>query len=122
MIEGIRGLAKRFEGPFLIEGAGGWLVPIRHNYAVRELAQELGLPVVIVGRLGLGTLNHSLLTVESVRASGLQVAGVILNAHGSDPKDMALSTNPAVLEDLARVPVAVVEGSGEIPEAVMRWI
>lgn len=122
MIESVRALAKRFEGPFLVEGAGGWLVPIRSNYAVRDLAQEFGLPVVIVGRLGLGTLNHSLLTVESVRAAGLQVKGIILNAHGSNPQDMALATNPAILEDLARVPVAVLESAGEIPEAVMRWI
>jgi dethiobiotin synthetase len=122
MIESLRALAKRFEGPFLVEGAGGWLVPIRSHYGMRELAQELGLPVVIVGRLGLGTLNHSLLTVESVRAAGLKVAGIVLSAHGSDPQDMSLSTNPAILEDIAKVPVAVMESSGEIPETVLRWL
>src|SRR5262245_27817113 len=59
------------------EGVGGLLVPITPGYLVRDLAVDLGLPVVIAARPGLGTISHSLLTVEGARATGLRVAGVV---------------------------------------------
>ena len=54
----------------MCEGVGGLLVPITPGYLVRDLAVDLGLPVVIAARPGLGTINHTLLTVESARAAG----------------------------------------------------
>jgi dethiobiotin synthetase len=60
------------------EGVGGWLVPLVGDYLVRDFARELGLPVVIAAAPGLGTINHTLLTVESVRGAGLDVAAVVL--------------------------------------------
>jgi len=76
----------------LIEGAGGLLVPIKHNYFVADLARDLGLPVLIVARLGLGTINHTLLTVRQARAMGLHVCGIVLNdivggKHGPSRED-----------------------------------
>src|SRR5437870_3992669 len=59
--------------PVLVEGAGGLLVPIRRNYFVVDLARELGLPVIVVSRLSLGTINHTLLTVRQAQVSGLEV-------------------------------------------------
>lgn len=60
------------------EGVGGLLVPLTPGYAIRDLAVDLGLPVVIAARPGLGTINHTLLTVLAARAAGLRVAGVAM--------------------------------------------
>jgi dethiobiotin synthetase len=88
----------------IVEGVGGWLVPIRRDYFVSDLAAEMNLPVVVVARNYLGALNHTLLTVENIRARGLQCAGVILN-HTDDVEDAATTTNPSVLEDIMNVPI-----------------
>ncbi len=68
-----RYLAKNYD-VVLVEGAGGLLVPIQKNYFVADLAKALKLPVLIVARLGLGTINHTLLTVREARARKLKVA------------------------------------------------
>jgi dethiobiotin synthetase len=64
--------------PRLIEGVGGWEVPLARGYRVSDLAAELGHPVVVVAANRLGVLNHSLLTVEAVRRCGLALAGLVL--------------------------------------------
>ena len=92
-------------GPILVEGVGGWRVPMDSTRSVREWALELGLPVLIVCRATLGTLNHTLLTVDSIRAAGLQIPGIIMNFHGA-PEDDATRTNPGILEEWSRLPVA----------------
>lgn len=63
----------------LVEGAGGLLVPLAGSHLVADLAEELALPLLIVARAGLGTINHTLLTLESARSRGLKVAGWIIN-------------------------------------------
>lgn len=88
----------------IVEGAGGWFVPIERNYYVADLAVEMGLPVAIVVANRLGALNHALLTVEAVRARGLECAGLILN-HPSQDEDIATTTNRGVLEEFAGVPI-----------------
>jgi dethiobiotin synthetase len=87
------------------EGIGGLLVPITTGYSVRDLAVELGMPVVIAARTGLGTINHTLLTVESARAAGLRVAGVVMTPWPPDPRPIERS-NRATVERLAGVPVS----------------
>ena len=67
------------------EGIGGFLVPLTLGYLIRDLAVELGLPVVIAARTGLGTIGHTLLTVEAVRAAGLTVAGIVLTPWPAEP-------------------------------------
>jgi dethiobiotin synthetase len=81
------------EGRTLIaEGVGGFLVPITlDGYLVRDLAVALDLPVVVVARPGLGTINHTLLTVESIRAAGLEVAGVVITPWPEAPTQMQRS-------------------------------
>jgi len=88
----------------IVEGVGGWLVPILRDYSIADMAAEMGLPVVVVAANRLGALNHTLLTVQAVQARGLKCAGVILNniAPESDP---ATTTNRAVLENLLEVPL-----------------
>src|SRR5918996_767113 len=87
------------------EGVGGLLVPITSGYLVRDLAVDLGLPVVVAARTGLGTINHTLLTVEAARAAGLGVAGVVMTPWPAEPAPIELS-NRATIERLAAVPVS----------------
>ena len=60
------------------EGVGGWMVPLNNDYLIRDLAVDLDYPVVVAARTGLGTLNHTRLTVDAVRACDLEVAAVVL--------------------------------------------
>jgi dethiobiotin synthetase len=86
------------------EGVGGLLVPLADGYAVRDLAADLGLPLVVVARSGLGTINHTLLTVEVARAAGLHVAGVVMTPW-SEPEPIEES-NRATVERLTGVSVS----------------
>ena len=102
-LEGVRCLAARHVQVFC-EGAGGWLVPIRKGYAVADFAVQLGWPVIVVARNKLGVLNHTLLTAQSVQASGLQLAGVVLN-DAYTGEDAARRTNRQVLEECLPCPL-----------------
>lgn len=68
-------------GPLIAEGAGGVLVPINASETMRDLMGWLGLPIVVVARTSLGTINHTLLTLEALRARALPVAALILNGE-----------------------------------------
>jgi dethiobiotin synthetase len=73
--------------PTLVEGVGGWTVPISPTARVSDMAIALGFPVIVVAANRLGVLNHSILTVEAIQSSGLSVAALVLNDHFStDPK------------------------------------
>jgi dethiobiotin synthetase len=89
----------------IAEGVGGLLVPITPGYLVRDLAIDLGLPLVIAARTGLGTINHTLLTVEAARAAGLAVAAVVMTPWPAEPEAIEVS-NRATVERLAGVSVA----------------
>jgi dethiobiotin synthetase len=65
----------------IVEGAGGWRVPITPKADMAELARRCGLPIVVVAQAGLGTINHSLLTVEAVERDGQRVAALVLSMH-----------------------------------------
>jgi dethiobiotin synthetase len=86
------------------EGVGGLLVPLSPGYLVRDLAADLGYPLVVVASPGLGTINHTLLTVEAARAAGLEVAAVVLNPWPQDPSEIERS-NLETIAALAEVPV-----------------
>ena len=88
-----------------MEGVGGLFVPLSSNYLVRDFAADLGLPVVIAARPGLGTINHSLLTIEAARWAGLRVASVVLTPWPGNPSEMELSNRETVAA-LGRVEVA----------------
>jgi dethiobiotin synthetase len=87
------------------EGVGGLLVPITPGYLVRDLALDLGLPVLIAARAGLGTINHTLLTIESARGAGLHVAGVVMTPWPAAPAPIERS-NRETVERLGGVPVS----------------
>ena len=104
ILEAYAFLSARYE-LVLVEGAGGLLVPIDRAYYVADLARELRLPLLVVARLGLGTINHTLLTVRQAQAMKLAVAGLILNDTAGGRPGLAERTNPHVLAQLARVPL-----------------
>jgi dethiobiotin synthetase len=89
----------------LVEGAGGLLVPFTERHTAADLARILDLPLLVVARAGLGTINHSALTVESARGRGLHVTGIVLSAVDQPPDDPATSSNAAEIERLTGVPV-----------------
>jgi dethiobiotin synthetase len=95
---------RRSHRSLLVEGVGGWLVPIRRDYLVSDLATDFGLPVAVVVRNRLGALNHALLTVRHIQSCGLQCAGIIWN-DADAAGDVSATTNKSVLEDLLEVPV-----------------
>jgi dethiobiotin synthetase len=98
--------ARRLRAEVVIaEGVGGLLVPLTLGYTVRDLAVDLGWPVVIAARPGLGTINHSLLTVEAARAAGLDVCAVVLTPWPERPGTMERSNREAI-ERLGGVEVA----------------
>jgi dethiobiotin synthetase len=85
------------DADFLVcEGVGGFLVPLTLGYLVRDFARDLGLSVGIAASAGLGTINHALLTIESVRAVGLEVAAVVLTPWPSEPGEVERSNREAV--------------------------
>ena len=88
--------ARSAEGVLVCEGVGGLMVPLTTGYLVRDLAVDLGLPVVIAARTGLGTINHSLLTVEAAQAAGLRVAGIVMTPWPENPEPIELSNRDTV--------------------------
>jgi dethiobiotin synthetase len=97
--------AARGEGVLVAEGVGGLLVPITPGYLIRDLAIDLGLPLLIAAGTGLGTINHTLLTIEAARSAGLAVAGVVMTPWPGEPEPIELS-NRATVERLGGVPVS----------------
>lgn len=89
----------------LAEGAGGLAVPLTSDATVADLAVRLGFPLLIIARANLGTVNHTVLTVEYARARGLRVAGVILSGGGRAGADISEGHNPQYIEEYADVPV-----------------
>jgi len=81
----------------LIEGAGGWRVPITPSADMSTLARELGFPVVVVARAGLGTINHTLLTVEAIERDGMAVAAVVLSFRPEDEVGASQSNRREIL-------------------------
>ncbi len=86
------------------EGVGGLLVPLSADHSVRDLAAALGLPVLIAARPGLGTISHTLLTLEAARAAGLRVRAVVLTPWPAEPSVMEHS-NRATIARLGGVAV-----------------
>ena len=89
----------------VVEGAGGIMVPIYKKYLFLDLAVDLGLPLLIVARPGLGTINHTLLTIEAARSRGLDIAGIVINYAMKTRNGLPEKTSPEVIEKLGGVPV-----------------
>ena len=106
-------LARAREHPqrtIVVEGVGGLLVPLTHNYCVRDLAVDLSLAVVIAASPSLGTINHTLLTLEAARTAGLDVRAVVLTPWPHEPSTLERSNR----ETIARLGRVDVHPLGEI--------
>jgi dethiobiotin synthetase len=114
-------LSKKYEF-LVVEGAGGLLVPIhrlshspihrftdspihRSIYFMKDLIKDMGLPVIVVARAALGTINHTLLTVEHAVSAGLNVIGVVINHSSPSKNNDAERTTPGVLREVCPVPI-----------------
>ena len=97
--------AARRHDLLVAEGVGGLMVPLTPGYLVRDFAVDLGLPVLIAARTGLGTINHTLLTVEAARSAGLSVAAVVMTPWPAEPSVMERSNRESI-QRLGGVPVA----------------
>jgi dethiobiotin synthetase len=89
----------------IVEGIGGIKVPITDKLDVLGLAKLFNLPVVIVARSKLGTINHTLLTIDAIRQAGLLLAGVIINGYDEKTKNFAEKTNAQIIEKLGKVKI-----------------
>jgi dethiobiotin synthetase len=107
----------------IVEGVGGAMVPLDGSHTVLDLIRWLHLPVVVVARPDLGTINHTLLTLAALRSAGATIAGVVINGYPTDTPDVAQETNPRMIEKWGKAPVLSVMpnepvGSGRLPPGI----
>ncbi|SHK55164.1 dethiobiotin synthase [Thermocrinis minervae] len=89
-------LQKRYEF-LIVEGAGGVAVPIKKDYDYADLARDLNLPILLVARAVLGTLNHTYLSYYYIRSKGIDLVGIVMN--GFEGKDISEKTNPLIIKE-----------------------
>jgi dethiobiotin synthetase len=113
IISAYKNLADKYDF-LIVEGIGGLLVPVTklrtpnsepRTYFVIDIIKDLKLPVIVVSRPTLGTINHTLLTVSHAQREGIKVLGVIINCNEPLKGSIAEKTNPDVLRELSHVPV-----------------
>jgi dethiobiotin synthetase len=110
--------ARAAGAPVIVEGIGGLLVPLAPGWDVRRMAAELGLGVVIAARPGLGTINHTLLSVEAARSAGLDLRAIVLTPWPRDPGAIERS-NRATIERLVGIPVATLPKLAKLSAAAL---
>ena len=108
----------------VVEGVGGLMVPMDEHSTFRDVARDLGLASVVVARPGLGTINHTLLTVQALREAKIPVAGVVINRYPAENAGIAEETNPRAIERWGKVPVLCLVpeekvGSLELPPGIV---
>lgn len=114
VLDGAYASLMRRHDAVLIEGIGGLLVPLKGRFSVADLALRWEAPLLVVARPGLGTINHTALTISHARSRGLRIAGFIVNASHPLQGDRAEATNPACIEELCDVKCwGVIPYSGE---------
>ena len=101
-------IVARDSDVLLIEGVGGIMVPMDAKHTMLDVAQWLKLPAVVVARPNLGTINHTLLTVDTLRAAKVKVAGVVINGYPAEMPGVAEETNPRAIEKWGKVPVLAI--------------
>jgi dethiobiotin synthetase len=107
----------------IVEGVGGAMVPLDGWHTVLDLLRWLRLPVVVVARPDLGTINHTLLTLAALRSADATIAGIVINRYPTDTPDAAQETNPRVIEKWGKAPLLCVTpselvGSTRVPEGI----
>jgi dethiobiotin synthetase len=105
MINNSLRLMSRGADVMIVEGVGGIMVPMDDKHTVLDVAVALNVPAIVVARPDLGTINHTLLTVDALRNAGVHVAGVVINRYPTDLVGVAEETNPKAIERWGKVPV-----------------
>jgi len=103
ILTSFRNLTDKYDF-LIVEGCGGFLVPITSNYMISDLARDMKLPIIVVARAGLGSINHTLLSLYHARRSGLKVIGIIINKTSRNIQ-MSEKTNPQIIRAFGRVPI-----------------
>ena len=101
-------LMSRESDVIIVEGVGGILVPLDADHTTLDLAEWLAFPAVIVARANLGTINHTLLTIETLRRAAVPIAGVVINRYPADTPSTAEETNPRYIEKIGKVPILAI--------------
>jgi dethiobiotin synthetase len=96
----------------IVEAAGGIMVPLSGTYTYLDLAKKLGLPVLIVARPGLGTINHTMLTIAALRGRKIEIAGVVINYAQDVKSGLAEKTNPVVIEKISGIRIVGIISHG----------
>ena len=104
IISAYRTLSEKYDW-MLVEGVGGVKVPITREYAVVDLIRDLGLPAIVVARYQLGTLNHTLMTVDTLKQNSIPVRGVVFNPTESEALNTIEQDQPRLIEELSGVKV-----------------
>jgi dethiobiotin synthetase len=100
----------------IVEGVGGVMVPMDENHLALDVARMLKIPAIVVARAALGTINHALLSVRTLRESGITVAGIVINQYPADLPGVAEETSPREIEKWAKVPVLAIVPQEKPPE------
>ena len=104
ILENFRKLQTRYD-QILVEGVGGLMVPLKPDYFITDLIRDMDLPLIIVSRLTLGTLNHTLLTLKTAQSTGIEIAGVILNRSDNNPLNDVEKGQANLIHELSGVPI-----------------
>ncbi|MBU0759389.1 MAG: dethiobiotin synthase [Candidatus Omnitrophica bacterium] len=111
----------------IVEGIGGLMVPLKKSggkvFYVRDMILKMKMPVILVARPELGTINHTLMTIGMLRAKGIKIAGVIFNHARRVKKDLAVRTNPSIVEELSGVKVlGIMDYNKDRGKRRIRWL
>lgn len=123
LMEKARAIIARYQVTF-IEGAGGLSVPIDENRTMADIPKALNIPVVIVSRSGLGTINHTVLTVEYAKRRGLRLAGIVMNQDSEElaQNDPSRRLNAFIIEKMTGVPIiGIIPSLHNIEEGPDLW-
>jgi dethiobiotin synthetase len=110
-LETIKALSQK-HAFLVIEGVGGWRVPLTQQLCMSQFATSLGYPVLVVAANRLGVLNHTQLTLDSITAHGARCLGVVLGEPVKNEQNPATLTNKGILEDLLTIPILGELGHG----------
>lgn len=105
----------------VVEGIGGLLVPLKKNFYVNDLIKKFNLPVVIVARYGLGTINHTLLTVEKLKKDKQKILGIVLSGK-KNKNDISVKSNAAIIRELTKLHVLELGYNEKIDLRKNKWI
>ncbi len=105
----------------VVEGVGGIMVPLKKDYFVSDLIKKFKLPVIVVARFGLGTINHTLLTVNKLREDKAPIAGIILSGK-RNAKDVSAKSNASIIKSITKLPVLELCWNQKIDIKRNKWI